>query len=134
MQSAVPDTNLRFINSNARFLEEYFAENEISRIYLNFSDPWPKEKSAGRRLTSPQFLSLYEKILRPEGLIEFKTDNRGLFDYSVETIPAQGWKIIQISYDLHQDPVMNEGNVMTEYEEKFSVKGNPIFKLIAQRS
>ena len=131
MQTAPEEMNLRFICSNARFLEEYFAEGEIDRIYLNFSDPWPKEKSAGKRLTSPQFLRLYRKILRPGGMVEFKTDNRGLFDYSVETIPAQGWKITQITYDLHHDPVINEGNVMTEYEEKFSAKGNPIFKLTA---
>ena len=126
--------NLRFIRSNARFLDEYFSENEIDRIYLNFSDPWPKERSAGRRLTSPQFLKLYERVLKADGTIEFKTDNRGLFDYSVETIPASGWKISEITYDLHHDPAMNAGNVMTEYEEKFSSKGNPIYKLIACRA
>ena len=126
--------NLRFIRSNARFLEEYFEHGEIDRIYLNFSDPWPKEHSAGRRLTSPQFLRLYESILKPDGVIEFKTDNRGLFDYSVETIPASGWKIDAITYDLHHDAVMNEGNIMTEYEAKFSSKGNPIYKLIANRA
>lgn len=123
--------NLRFIRSNARFLEEYFEKDEIDRIYLNFSDPWPKERSAGRRLTSPQFLKLYEQILKADGVIEFKTDNRGLFDYSVETIPASGWRIDAITYDLHNDPEMNAGNIMTEYEEKFSSKGNPIYKLIA---
>ena len=125
--------NLRFIRSNARFLEEYFAQGEIDKIYLNFSDPWPKEHSAGRRLTSPQFLKLYEQILKADGTIEFKTDNRGLFDYSVETIPANGWKIEAITYDLHHDTAMNEGNIMTEYEAKFSAKGNPIYKLIAAR-
>lgn len=126
--------NLRFIRSNARFLDAYFGTGEVDRIYLNFSDPWPKERSAGRRLTSPQFLKLYEEILAPDGVIEFKTDNRVLFDYSVETIPASGWKIREITYDLHNDAAMNEGNVMTEYEEKFSSRGNPIFKLIAGRS
>ena len=125
--------NLRFIRSNARFLEEYFAQGEIDKIYLNFSDPWPKEHSAGRRLTSPKFLKLYEQILKADGTIEFKTDNRGLFDYSVETIPANGWKIEAITYDLHHDAAMNEGNIMTEYEAKFSAKGNPIYKLIAAR-
>ncbi len=123
--------NLKFIRNNARFLTEYFAEDEIDRIYLNFSDPWPKERSAGRRLTSPQFLALYRPILKAEGRIEFKTDNRGLFDYSVETLPANGWKLTELTYDLHHDPVLNEGNIMTEYEEKFSAKGNPIFKLTA---
>ncbi len=126
-------SNLRFIRSDARFLGEYFAEKEVDRIYLNFSDPWPKDKNANKRLTSPQFLKLYDRILQPDGVIEFKTDNRGLFDYSVETLPAGGWKILQITYDLHRDPEMNEGNVMTEYEAKFSAKGNPIFKLIAGR-
>ncbi len=125
--------NLRFIRNNARFLEEYFGEDEIDKIYLNFSDPWPKERSAGRRLTSPQFLKLYEKVLKADGSIEFKTDNRGLFDYSVETIPANGWRITDITYDLHHDEEMNKGNIMTEYEEKFSSKGNPIYKLIAVR-
>lgn len=125
--------NLRFIRNNARFLEEYFAEGEVDRIYLNFSDPWPKERSAGRRLTSPQFLKLYDRILKVDGCIEFKTDNRGLFDYSVETIPANGWKIDAITYDLHNDDKMNAGNVMTEYEEKFSSKGNSIYKLIASK-
>ena len=125
--------NLRFIRSNARFLEEYFEQGEIDKIYLNFSDPWPKEHSAGRRLTSPQFLKLYEQVLKSSGNIEFKTDNRGLFDYSVETIPACGWNIDAITYDLHNDLSMNEGNIMTEYEAKFSAKGNPIYKLIASR-
>lgn len=124
--------NLRFIRSDARFLGEYFGTGEVDRIYLNFSDPWPKDKNENKRLTSPQFLKLYKEILKKDGVIEFKTDNRGLFDYSVETLPANGWKIVKISYDLHNDAEMNEGNIMTEYEAKFSAKGNPIFKLIAQ--
>lgn len=131
--SSCHPSNLYFLRTNARFLDAYFAKGEIDRIYLNFSDPWPKERSAGRRLTSPQFLRLYEEILAPDGVIEFKTDNRILFDYSVETIPSNGWKISAVSYDLHNDAAMNEGNVMTEYEEKFSSKGNPIFKLIASQ-
>ena len=134
LSQELSECNLRFIRSNARFLAEYFAEGEVDRIYLNFSDPWPKEKSAGKRLTSPQFLSLYSKILKPEGVIEFKTDNRGLFDYSTETIvPENGWHIAGITYDLHNDEAMNRGNVMTEYEAKFSSKGNPIYKLIAEQ-
>ena len=126
-------SNLRFIRSDARFLGDYFDRGEVDRIYLNFSDPWPKDKNANKRLTSPVFLKLYDRILRQDGVIEFKTDNRGLFDYSTETLPANGWTIRQITYDLHHDPEMNEGNVMTEYEAKFSAKGNPIFKLIASR-
>ncbi len=133
-KSANPeDCNLRFIRSDARHLEEYFAKGEVDRIFLNFSDPWPKDKNANKRLTSPIFLKLYDSILKEDGVIEFKTDNRGLFDYSVETIPAEGWEITQITYDLHNDKAMNEGNVMTEYEAKFSAKGNPIYKLIARR-
>ena len=127
------DCNLRFIRSDARHLEEYFAKGEVDRIYLNFSDPWPKDKNANKRLTSPVFLKLYDSILKGDGVIEFKTDNRGLFDYSVETIPEEGWEITQITYDLHNDENMNEGNIMTEYEAKFSAKGNPIYKLIARR-
>ena len=125
--------NLRFIQSNARFIDAYFDNGEIDKIYLNFSDPWPKERSAGRRLTSPQFLSLYDKVLKPDGSIEFKTDNKGLFDYSLETLPSCGWELSAVSYDLHHDTSLNAGNIMTEYEEKFAGKGNPIYKLIAIR-
>ncbi|MDO4437882.1 MAG: tRNA (guanosine(46)-N7)-methyltransferase TrmB [Eubacteriales bacterium] len=131
--TAPEDCNLRFIRSDARHLEEYFAKGEVDKIYLNFSDPWPKDKNANKRLTSPVFLKLYDSILKKDGVIEFKTDNRGLFDYSVETIPAEGWEITQITYDLHNDESMNQGNIMTEYEAKFSAKGNPIYKLIARR-
>jgi len=125
--------NLRFIRSDARFLEEHFGEHEADRIYLNFSDPWPKDKNANKRLTSPVFLKHYERILKEDGRIEFKTDNRGLFGYSVETLPREGWHIEALTYDLHMDPVLSAGNVMTEYELKFSERGNPIFKLIASR-
>ena len=131
--AAAEGKNLRFIRSDARFLADYFADGEVDKIYLNFSDPWPKDKNANKRLTSPVFLKLYDKILRKDGVIEFKTDNRGLFDYSVETLPENGWKIVNITYDLHNDKDMNDDNIMTEYEAKFSAKGNPIFKLIAKR-
>ena len=126
--------NLRFIREDARFLADYFGEQEVDRIYLNFSDPWPKDKNANKRLTAPGFLKLYSRILKDDGCIEFKTDNRGLFDYSVETIPQNGWRIAEITYDLHNDESMNAGNICTEYEAKFSAKGNPIFKLIAVKS
>ena len=110
-----------------------FAPGEVSRIYLNFSDPWPKDRHAKRRLTSPAFLNVYDQILAPLGTVEFKTDNRGLFDYSLESIPASGWEIAEHTFDLHHSP-MAEGNVMTEYEMKFSSEGKPICKLIARRS
>ncbi len=126
--------NLRFFRADAEEIDKYFLPGEVDRIYLNFSDPWPKDRHAKRRLTSPAFLARYDKILKPEGIIEFKTDNTLLFEYSVETIEASPiWKISAITRDLHHDPVMNEGNIMTEYEEKFSAMGNPICKLIAER-
>ena len=123
--------NLRYLSLDARLLPEHFAENEVSKLYLNFSDPWPKARQANRRLTSQVFLDCYTKFLRKDGTLEFKTDNTGLFDYSLENIPAAGWTLLAVSRDLHRDPVLNEGNVMTEYEEKFSAKGHPICKLIA---
>ena len=133
-QPAEPEaSNLRFIRQDARFLAEDFGPGEVDRIYLNFSDPWPKDKNANKRLTSPVFMKLYDKILRPDGIIEFKTDNEGLFDYSLESIPECGWALTAVTRDLHGDPELSKGNIMTEYEEKFSKKGNPIYKLIAKR-
>lgn len=128
-----PLPNLRFICMDALLLPEVFSKNEIDRIYLNFSDPWPKERHAKRRLTSKTFLECYQKILSPAGRLEFKTDNRGLFDFSLEEIPSCGWKIDAFTFDLHHDASMNEGNIMTEYEQKFSAMGNPIYKLTASR-
>ena len=124
--------NLYFLCVDARTLPDIFAEGEVDRIYLNFSDPWPKDRHAKRRLTSPQFMALYDRILAPEGQVEFKTDNMGLFDYSLESIPEAGWTIIASTKDLHHSD-MAEGNIMTEYEAKFSAMGNPICKLIAVR-
>lgn len=128
-----PPANLRFLCIDARTLSDIFACGEVKRIYLNFSDPWPKDRHAKRRLTSAPFLQIYDQILDPSGTLEFKTDNRGLFDFSLEEIPAAGWRIDAFTRDLHHDPTMNEGNIMTEYEEKFSAAGNPIFKLVASR-
>ena len=123
--------NFRFIRMDAQDLESVFAPGEVDRIYLNFSDPWPKARHAHRRLTSQTFLRRYEKILRSGGRIEFKTDNTELFEYSLEEIAVAGWNLIAETRDLHHDPLLNEGNIMTEYEERFSLKGNPICKLIA---
>lgn len=125
--------NLYLLCIDAKELPEIFAPGEVDRIYLNFSDPWPKERHAKRRLTSPQFLALYDQVLAPEGTIEFKTDNRGLFDYSLESIPESGWKLNLCTFDLHNSEYA-EGNVMTEYEMKFSAKGQPICKLSACRA
>lgn len=129
-----PLDNLRFLCMDAGELPEVFETNEIDRIYLNFSDPWPKDRHAKRRLTSHVFLEKYNLFLNPEGVIEFKTDNVSLFDFSLEEISSHGWNILQYTRDLHHDPSMNQGNILTEYEQKFSEKGNPIFKLIANRT
>ena len=118
---------------DARELPLVFGKNEVDRIYLNFSDPWPKERHAKRRLTSRQFFERYDQILAPRGVVEFKTDNKPLFEFSLEETEEAGWKLMAHTFDLHHDPSMNEGNVMTEYEEKFSSMGNPIYKLIAGR-
>lgn len=128
-----PD-NILFICVDARNIADIFEYSEIDRIYLNFSDPWPKDRHAKRRLTSPQFQSLYEKILEKGHTIEFKTDNRILFDYSVEAFREHGsFELTAITYDLHNDSTMCQDNVLTEYEEKFSEAGNPIYKLIAEK-
>lgn len=128
-----PLPNIKFICMDAADVAEVFAKDEVDRIYLNFSDPWPKDRHAKRRLTSPDFMAVYDQVLAADGTVEFKTDNKGLFDYSLEAIPEAGWTITAHTFDLHHDPVMCAGNVMTEYEEKFSSMGNPICKLIAMR-
>ncbi len=126
--------NIRFICMDANGIAEVFAPEEVDKIYLNFSDPWPKARHARRRLTSKEFLSRYEKVLAKDGTLEFKTDNRPLFEFSLEQAEeAEGWKVKEHTFDLHHNEKMNEGNVMTEYEQKFSSQGNPIHKLIAER-
>ena len=124
--------SIRFICMDARNVADVFAPGEIDRIYLNFSDPWPKSRHASRRLTSKEFLARYHKILSDGGTIEFKTDNRALFDFSVTEVLESPFCVMdRHTFDLHRDTVMNQGNIMTEYEEKFSSLGNPICKLIA---
>lgn len=125
--------NLLFIRGDAELVCQYFDRGEIDRIYLNFSDPWPKDRHVKRRLPSKEFLRRFGQILADDGTIEFKTDNRALFDFAVEEVEAGGFEITAITYDLHNDPVMNEGNIMTEYEERFSAKGNPICKYILKK-
>lgn len=129
----MPLANLRFIRMDAREIEEVFDKGEVDKIYLNFSDPWPKDRHAKRRLPSRQFLARFDQILAKGGNIEFKTDNRDLFDFAVEEVEPAGFKVDGITYDLHHDEKMNQGNIMTEYEEKFSAKGNPIYKYIISR-
>lgn len=124
--------NLFFLRFDAEYIPQVFGEGEIDRIYLNFSDPWPKDRHAKRRLTSTHFLAMYEKLLAPEGVVEFKTDNRTLFEFSLEQLEERGWELMVCTFDLHADAVLCEGNVMTEYEEKFSSAGVPICKYIAR--
>ena len=124
-------TNLYFMCVDARLLPEIFEKGEVEKIYLNFSDPWPKARHAKRRLTSRRFLERYDQILIPEGSVEFKTDNRELFEFSLEEVKEAGWTLETSTFDLHHDEELMKGNVMTEYEEKFSSMGNPIHKLIA---
>lgn len=126
-------TNLMFLRMDAEELPEVFDHQEIAGIYLNFSDPWPKDRHAKRRLPSRQFLERYDQILTKEGKIEFKTDNRLLFDFALEEAKEAGWIVDAFTYDLHHDPVLNQGNIMTEYEERFSSQGNPIHKMISHR-
>lgn len=122
--------NLRFIRMDAEEICDSFAEDEVEKIYLNFSDPWPKDRHHKRRLTSREFLARYEKFLCKDGTIEFKTDNRPLFDFSLEEAKEAGWQLEASTYDLHKNLQMNQGNIMTEYEERFSEMGNPICKMI----
>ncbi len=118
--------NLYLLLVDAATLDEIFDVHEIDKIYLNFSDPWPKARHAKRRLTSSSFLKHYQKILKPEGLIEFKTDNRPLFEYSIVSMNNYGMEFLDLTFDLHNRNV-GEYIIKTEYEKKFIAKGNPIY-------
>ena len=124
--------NLRFLCADAKKLSEIFEVGEVDKIFLNFSDPWPKDRHANRRLTSPDFLNIYDIILKKDGVIEFKTDNVGLFEYSLEVVKDSKWKLDFCSFDFHSEKESEE-NIMTEYEEKFSGQGNKICKMIISR-
>ncbi|MCR4648956.1 MAG: tRNA (guanosine(46)-N7)-methyltransferase TrmB [Lachnospiraceae bacterium] len=128
-----PLPNLIFIRMDAEEITDVFEEKEVGKIYLNFSDPWPKDRHAKRRLESRQFLERYKKILVDDGFIEFKTDNNDLFDFALEEVEAAGWKLIACTRDLHSDEELCKDNIMTEYEAKFSAMGNPINKYIIQK-
>lgn len=125
--------NLCFIRMDAEDICEVFDKEEVAKIYLNFSDPWPKDRHAKRRLPSRQFLARYDAILAKDGRIEFKTDNQELFDFALEEIEPAGWELEVATRDLHHDEKMMAGNIMTEYEERFSSLGNPIYKYIIYR-
>ncbi|WP_027964209.1 tRNA (guanosine(46)-N7)-methyltransferase TrmB [Halalkalibacillus halophilus] len=122
--------NARLIHQKAEDLRDLFAENEVDTLYLNFSDPWPKTRHAKRRLTFPSFLEQYQAVLKEEGEVILKSDNRKFFEYSIESFSAFGMLLKEVSVDLHNDE--DEKNVMTEYEEKFASKGQPIYRCVAK--
>ncbi|MBQ8002007.1 MAG: tRNA (guanosine(46)-N7)-methyltransferase TrmB [Clostridia bacterium] len=123
--------NIRFISGNVQYMADSIPQGSVDRIYLNFSDPWPKDRHAKRRLTHKNFLDLYDRLLAEDGEIHFKTDNRALFDFSLESFKENGWELDEVTSDLHNSNF--EGNIMTEYEEKFSGLGFTINRLVARR-
>ena len=127
-ENSIRINNLYFMSFDAIEIAQIFEENQIEKIYLNFSDPWPKKKHAKRRLTNEKFLDEYKKVLRDNGQIEFKTDNRGLFEYSLVSMQNYGLKFIEVYLDLHKTDIFN---IETEYEKKFSPFG-PIYKIIVE--
>ena len=122
--------NLRFIRMDARLIDEVF-DKEIDLIYLNFSDPWPKTRNAKRRLTHERFLTVYDKIFKKDKKIFMKTDNVNLFEFSIESLSCYGYKLKNVSLDLINSGF--EGNIMTEYEKKFTEKGIKINRLEAYK-
>ncbi|MBR6222276.1 MAG: tRNA (guanosine(46)-N7)-methyltransferase TrmB [Lachnospiraceae bacterium] len=128
-----PLPNLYFIRMDAEYIADVFDKDEVDRIYLNFSDPWPKDRHAGRRLTSSRFLGKYDQFLVPDGRVIFKSDNRDLFDFSLKEVPKAGWILENSTYDLHNSEYV-EGNIMTEYESRFVAEGKPICRLVTYRN
>ncbi|HJW33478.1 MAG TPA: tRNA (guanosine(46)-N7)-methyltransferase TrmB [Holophagaceae bacterium] len=127
---AQPLPNVRMVVGCASKLEEGFAEGEVDRLLLNFSDPWPKKSHAKRRLTHVDFLDRYRKVLAPGAELHFKTDDRRLFEFTLEHLSQHGWRFESVNLDLHAaEP---EDNVRTEYEEAFACEGHPIFRLVAR--
>ena len=122
-------SNVKLFVFNINNIEEIFAENEIDRIYINFCDPWSKKRHAKRRLTYITFLQKYKKILVPRGEIHFKTDNRALFDFSLEQFALANFKVSDVTFDLHANEPPD--NIRTEYENRFSAEGVPINRLVA---
>ncbi|CAM5784641.1 tRNA (guanosine(46)-N7)-methyltransferase TrmB [Brevibacillus borstelensis] len=119
--------NLAFVQYNAALLPDLFGAEEVSRIYLNFSDPWPKTRHAKRRLTYASFLNTYKQVLKKNGEIHLKTDNEKLFEFSLNQFSNERFQLRNITFDLHQS-VLAEENVMTEYEERFSSRGQRIYR------
>ena len=125
-------SNLYYLRFDAEYINNIFEKDEIDRIYLNFSDPWPKARHAKRRLTSKEFLDRYNKILVESGQVIFKTDNKELFNFSLKQVKEKNWKLHNLTYDLHNSRYAKD-NVMTEYEERFSRLGKPICRLVTYR-
>ena len=123
--------NVRFLDRDVSLLPDIFAKGEVDRVYINFCDPWPKSRYAKNRLTAPGFLRLYADVLPAGGEIHFKTDNRPLFDWSVEQFEAEGWALSEVTNDLHREGVCG---VMTDYEAKFHAEGVPINRLVATKT
>ncbi|NWK85464.1 tRNA (guanosine(46)-N7)-methyltransferase TrmB [Staphylococcus sp. GSSP0090] len=123
-------TNIKLICNDAIELNDYFKDGEVSRLYLNFSDPWPKKRHTKRRLTYQTYLALYKQVLKEDGEIHFKTDNRGLFAYSLESMSQFGMYFTKINLNLHEED--DEENIETEYERKFSDKGSRIYRMEAK--
>lgn len=129
--------NIVFLSANAFNLLDYFAPGEIDTVYLNFSDPWPKYRHARRRLSAPGFLKMYHSLLADDGLVRQKTDNDDLFAFSLESVPANGFELLYVTHDLHNElpgeDILPVGNVITEYERNFSEKGKNINMLVARK-
>ncbi|MBU9713735.1 tRNA (guanosine(46)-N7)-methyltransferase TrmB [Evansella tamaricis] len=125
-----PLNNVRLLKEDVTQLTEFFAPGEIDRIYINFTDPWPKNRHEKRRLTHEGYLKKYSQVLNERGEIHMKTDNQGLFEYSLESLSQFGFKLKNISLDLHNNSM--EGNIMTEYEERFNKRGVKIYRLEAE--
>lgn len=123
-------SNVRFVDGDAALLQEYFAAEEINRLFINFCDPWPGQKHARRRLIHANFLSIYRRVLKVGGEIEFKTDNKDLFEFSVFQFPKTGYKLSQVTRNLHENGIQG---IMTDYEEKFHTMGTPINRCVGQK-
>ena len=123
--------NVQLLRFDVAKLEDIFAAGEVDRFFINFCDPWPKSRHAKRRLTYRTFLDRYARLLKDGGQVCFKSDNAGLFDFTLDEFRACGWPLSEVTYDLHHSDILNEA--MTEYEAKFSAKGQPIFHCTATR-
>ncbi|MBU9721074.1 MULTISPECIES: tRNA (guanosine(46)-N7)-methyltransferase TrmB [Bacillaceae] len=124
-----PQQNVRLLKEDVTELTEFFAPNEIDRLYINFTDPWPKNRHAKRRLTHEGYLKQYKEVLKETGEIHMKTDNQGLFEYSLESLSQFGFKLKNICLDLHKSDI--QGNIMTEYEERYNKRGMKIYRVEA---